>query len=91
MKKIALIIIKSYQIFVSPLFPSTCRFYPCCSQYALEVFARHGIFKGILLTLWRLMRCHPLCRGGYDPPPEKFPSPWKKIKSLKESFSWTET
>ena len=48
-----------------------CRFYPTCSQYALEAIQKYGAFKGFFLALWRILRCNPFCKGGYDPVPLK--------------------
>ena len=62
-------LIRFYQVCISPLFPSTCRFTPTCSQYALEAFRKWGPFKGLYLTVRRLLRCHPLGGSGYDPVP----------------------
>lgn len=65
----AIILIRGYQIFLSPLLGARCRFYPTCSQYALIVFREWGFFKGGALTLKRLLKCGPWHEGGYDPPP----------------------
>lgn len=62
-----IILVQCYRSFISPLFPPACRFVPTCSQYAIEAIRRHGAVKGSWLTLWRLLRCHPFSRGGYDP------------------------
>ncbi len=59
--------IRFYQRFVSPALPPTCRFYPSCSQYAYEAIAKYGIIKGTRLAAWRILRCNPFGRGGYDP------------------------
>ncbi|RMF84275.1 MAG: membrane protein insertion efficiency factor YidD [Nitrospinota bacterium] len=59
--------IKAYQYLLSPLFPPACRFSPSCSTYAILAFQRHGFWKGLRLTLWRLLRCHPFHPGGIDP------------------------
>jgi uncharacterized protein len=56
-----------YKGLVSPLLPPACRFVPSCSEYAAEAVARHGFFRGTVLAAWRLLRCNPLARGGYDP------------------------
>ncbi len=72
MRKIALLIIKIYRFLLSPLFPPCCRFHPTCSQYTEEAISRFGVLRGGLLALWRLLRCHPLHPGGYDPVPQKF-------------------
>ena len=64
---LALQLIRFYQRFLSPVLPPTCRFYPSCSQYAYEAIAKYGIIKGTRLAAWRLLRCNPFGRGGYDP------------------------
>lgn len=64
---IALIIF--YKKAISPLFPSVCRFYPSCSTYTLESIKKYGVIKGCMLGIKRILRCHPLNKGGYDPVP----------------------
>jgi putative membrane protein insertion efficiency factor len=64
-------LIKAYQLLISPLFPSACRFTPTCSHYAVEAFKKHGLFFGLLLTFWRILRCNPYGGSGYDPVPNK--------------------
>ena len=59
--------IRFYRCFISPILPPACRFYPTCSQYALEALERYGMFKGCWLTLKRLSKCHPYHPGGFDP------------------------
>lgn len=71
MKKLMIRIIKFYQKGVSPTKPACCRFIPTCSAYAIEAIETHGAFKGFFLSLWRVLRCNPLCKGGYDPVPPK--------------------
>ena len=67
--------IRCYQLAVSPLLGPTCRFYPSCSQYALEAGARFGVLRGAALAAARLARCHPWHEGGYDPvPPLRCPT-----------------
>ncbi len=61
--------IRFYQRGISPLTPPSCRFRPTCSQYGLEAVQRYGAARGSWLALRRLLRCHPFCRGGYDPVP----------------------
>ena len=63
------ILIRAYQRIVSPLLGQRCRFHPSCSQYALEAIDTHGAARGTWLALRRLLRCHPLHPGGYDPVP----------------------
>ena len=70
MKRVFLRMIRFYQASVSPLFPPRCRFIPSCSQYALEAVEKYGAWKGGLLALRRILRCHPFSRkSGYDPVP----------------------
>ena len=71
MKKLLLRFIRFYQRRISPLLPPMCRYYPTCSQYAVEAIETHGAFKGFFLTVFRLMRCNVLFPGGYDPVPPK--------------------
>ena len=69
MKYIAIILIRVYQITLSRILPRTCRFTPSCSQYAISVLNNHGVLKGSILSFLRILRCHPFCPGGWDPPP----------------------
>ena len=62
-------LVRFYQVCISPLKPACCRFTPTCSQYALEAVEKYGFVKGGALAAWRILRCNPLCRGGYDPVP----------------------
>lgn len=62
-------VLRSYQLFVSPLLLPSCRFLPSCSEYAAEAIERHGARRGSVLALRRLARCHPWGRSGYDPVP----------------------
>ncbi|MCX5859156.1 MAG: membrane protein insertion efficiency factor YidD [Proteobacteria bacterium] len=66
-KKVLLGLIQFYQIFLSPVFPPACRYYPTCSEYAREAIVTRGIWTGLWLALRRVLRCHPWSRGGYDP------------------------
>ena len=59
--------IKVYQLLISPLFGSRCKFYPSCSEYAVQSIQRFGILRGLVLAGWRLLRCNPFSHGGYDP------------------------
>jgi len=60
-------VIYFYRYFFKPFLPMSCRFYPSCSSYALEAIDTFGFLKGTFKILWRLLRCHPWCEGGYDP------------------------
>lgn len=71
MKHIMIALIKFYQRCISPVKPPCCRFTPTCSAYAIEAFTKRGFFVGLILTVWRLLRCNPFSRGGYDPVPER--------------------
>jgi len=71
MKYIALIIIRFYQYAISPHLPPVCRYYPSCSAYAYEAVSVHGFLRGGFMAVKRILRCHPLHRGGYDPVPQK--------------------
>lgn len=60
-----------YRSYLSPLLGPSCRFYPTCSQYALEAYRHHNFFKATWLSVWRVLRCNPFSRGGYDPVPRE--------------------
>ncbi len=62
-------LVRCYQVCLSPWFAPRCRFYPTCSNYAKTAILQHGTFKGLLLTIGRLLRCQPFCAGGCDPVP----------------------
>ncbi|HEX2788028.1 MAG TPA: membrane protein insertion efficiency factor YidD [Ignavibacteria bacterium] len=64
-----ILIIKLYQITLSPLMGNSCKFYPTCSNYAIEAFEKRGVLAGIYLTTKRILRCNPFSKGGYDPVP----------------------
>lgn len=63
-------LIYGYRIFISPILGGRCRFYPSCSEYALQALDRYGFFVGVILSIFRLVKCHPWHPGGYDPVPE---------------------
>lgn len=71
MTRLLIALVRGYQRWISPLLGHNCRFSPTCSQYMIEALQIHGPGKGLLLGLWRILRCSPLCRYGYDPVPEK--------------------
>ena len=72
MKTILIVLIKFYRRAISPFLPDSCRFVPSCSQYAIEAIGRFGAIKGCILAIFRILRCNPFCRGGYDPVPDRF-------------------
>ena len=67
MKRIVIALLRAYKWALSPLLPPACRYVPSCSEYALEAVERHGAVLGALKAAWRVLRCHPFVRGGYDP------------------------
>ena len=69
MKKILITMIRFYQRYLSPLKSTKCPYYPSCSNYGLEAVKKYGVFKGGILALWRIIRCNPFSKGGYDPVP----------------------
>lgn len=66
-----MLLVRLYQLLVSPLLPPACRFHPTCSRYAMQALATHGALRGLWLTLRRVLKCHPFHPGGYDPVPER--------------------
>lgn len=71
MKRLLVRLVRFYQKGISPLKPPCCKYIPTCSQYAVEALERFGALKGTALAVWRILRCNPFSRGGYDPVPEK--------------------
>lgn len=69
--KILIKLIELYRKNISPRKIPCCRFTPTCSAYAIEAIQKRGAFVGTFLSIWRILRCNPLCKGGYDPVPEK--------------------
>jgi putative membrane protein insertion efficiency factor len=80
MKKILKFFIKLYRKFISPILPQSCRFTPSCSEYAIEAIERFGAIRGTILASYRILRCNPFCRGGYDPVPDKFTFKRQELK-----------
>lgn len=66
-QRVTLQLLRGYKTIISPVFPPACRYVPSCSEYAMEAVARFGVVRGGWLSLGRLLRCHPLVKGGYDP------------------------
>ncbi|MCX7880691.1 MAG: membrane protein insertion efficiency factor YidD [Ignavibacteria bacterium] len=69
MKYLFIALVRLYKLFISPLLPPSCRFYPTCSEYSIEAFKKYGSLKGAFLSIKRIVKCNPLHRGGYDPVP----------------------
>lgn len=68
-RTLLVLLVRGYQVAISPLLPPACRYYPTCSHYAVEALERHGAWRGGWLALRRVLRCHPFRPGGYDPVP----------------------
>jgi putative membrane protein insertion efficiency factor len=66
-RRVAVLPIRGYQMLISPLLGAHCKYYPSCSEYAVQAVRRFGILRGLVLAGWRLLRCNPLSRGGFDP------------------------
>ncbi|WP_444658959.1 membrane protein insertion efficiency factor YidD [Caproiciproducens sp. R2] len=71
MKRPLILLIRFYQKAISPYKKPCCKYYPTCSNYAIEAIERFGAFQGFWLAFFRILRCNPFSRGGYDPVPEK--------------------
>ena len=69
MKKIVIALIKGYRKYISPMKSTKCPYFPTCSEYGLQAVEKYGVIKGGLLAFWRILRCHPFSKGGYDPVP----------------------
>lgn len=66
-RNFVLCLLRGYKWALSPLLPPSCRYVPTCSDYAMDAVDRHGVIRGSLMAMWRVLRCHPFVRGGYDP------------------------
>ncbi|MDR0927269.1 MAG: membrane protein insertion efficiency factor YidD [Ignavibacteria bacterium] len=68
MKQLIIYPIKLYKRFISPMFPNSCKYYPTCSEYMILAIEKYGVLKGMLLGIWRILRCNPFSSGGFDYP-----------------------
>jgi putative membrane protein insertion efficiency factor len=66
-RRIIIFFIRIYKRLISPILPNSCRFYPTCSQYAIDAVEKYGAAKGVVMAAYRILRCNPFNRGGYDP------------------------
>lgn len=66
---VLVLLVRGYQVGISPLLPASCRYFPSCSAYAVEALERHGAMRGSWLAVRRILRCHPFAIGGFDPVP----------------------
>ena len=71
LRQLLILGVRGYKKFISPGLPSSCRYYPSCSTYAVQSLQRHGVFKGLVLASWRILKCNPFTEGGVNPIPEK--------------------
>ena len=79
--------VRLYQLTISKLLPNSCRHVPTCSQYTIEAFKIHGIFRGLILSINRILRCNPLGTEGYDPvPPKMTRKEWKEFRKSTRMF-----
>jgi len=67
MRKLFILLIRGYKKLISPVLPPSCRFYPTCSEYSIQALEKYGVIKGGAKTIWRILRCNPFNKGGYDP------------------------
>ncbi|UVY84595.1 membrane protein insertion efficiency factor YidD [Brachybacterium sp. NBEC-018] len=80
-RRLLMLPVRAYQVGISPYTPPACRYSPVCSQYGIEALHVHGAVKGTLLTMYRILRCNPLTRGGHDPVPA--PGMWSNPRRLR--------
>jgi uncharacterized protein len=71
LRRVAVLPIRAYQLLLSPMVGQRCKYYPSCSEYAAQAIQRYGILRGLVLAGWRLLRCNPWSRGGFDPVEEQ--------------------
>lgn len=86
LRELVVLPIRFYRRFLSPLKPPVCRFRPTCSEYGLDSIRAHGIFKGFLISVWRVLRCQPFGTAGWDPVPE--PGEWPKRVQKRGFDEW---
>jgi uncharacterized protein len=66
-RKVVVAPIRGYQRFISPALPRRCKYHPSCSEYAVQAIRTYGVLRGLVLAVWRLLRCNPWSHGGFDP------------------------
>ncbi|MBQ3551629.1 MAG: membrane protein insertion efficiency factor YidD [Clostridia bacterium] len=87
MKKAMLFLIRLYKQGISPYLPGACKYEPTCSEYAQQAIMRFGVMRGLILALWRIIRCNPFSRGGYDPVPNGFTDAFSGAGKNRSSLS----
>jgi len=70
MKNFLIKLVRFYQKYISSSRPPRCKYYPTCSAYTIEALEKHGVFRGLFHSIWRILRCNPFSKGGFDPVPE---------------------
>jgi putative membrane protein insertion efficiency factor len=85
-----ILLVKAYQLLISPLTGASCRFYPSCSAYALTALERFGLVRGTWLTVRRLLRCHPWNPGGVDHVPERVPKTRERVRGIVRGIQKTQ-
>ena len=80
MKYFLIYIIGLYQKYISPYKGTKCPYFPSCSNYGIEAIKEHGAIKGFFMALWRVLRCNPFSKGGFDPVPENKKMKYSKVK-----------
>jgi len=83
MKNFLIKFIRFYQKYISANRPPTCKYYPTCSAYSIEAIEKHGSFKGVFMSGWRILRCNPFSKGGFDPVPDKKNNKINKVENGK--------
>jgi len=86
MKKILIGLVRGYQKFISPLTPPSCRYYPTCSNYMIQAVTVHGFFKGAVMGIARILRCHPFVHGGLDYVPTKFSLVRNRVNRVEPNY-----
>lgn len=86
MKRPLIWLIRFYQKYISSRTPPSCKYYPTCSNYGIEAVSEYGALVGFFMTLWRILRCNPFSKGGFDPVPEKKKKP-KRISYERNDYS----
>ena len=92
-KTLLLALLRGYKWALSPFLPPACRYVPTCSEYAAEAIERHGAFRGSAMAMWRVLRCHPFVRGGYDPVPsdDVAAGVYARLSQTRSRRAWTPT
>lgn len=86
MKRPLIWLIRFYQKYISSRTPPSCKYYPTCSNYGIEAVSEYGALVGFFMTLWRILRCNPFSKGGFDPVPKKKKKP-KRISYERNDYS----